>query len=81
MILEKFVKIEIKKPNVRFYKDKYNCKVGDIINMLENSIYSVISPEGCASILWKDAKRAIDAAEALGITASVLKKNKLIFLI
>ena len=37
--------------------------------MLEHSIYSVISPEGCASILWEDAKRAPDAAECLRITA------------
>lgn len=37
--------------------------------MLENAIYSVISPEGCASILWKDAGRAADAAESLKLTA------------
>ena len=43
--------------------------VGDQVNMLENSVYSVISPEGCASILWKDAERKTDAAEALKITA------------
>ena len=41
--------------------------------MLQYSIYSVISPEGCASILWKTAERAADAAEALGITAHRLK--------
>ena len=41
--------------------------------MLEHSIYSVISPEGCASILWKTSERASDAAEALGITAHRLK--------
>jgi acetyl-CoA carboxylase carboxyl transferase subunit alpha len=42
--------------------------VGDRVNMLENSIYSVISPEGCASILWRDAAKAEMAAEALKIT-------------
>lgn len=47
--------------------------VGDQINMLEYSIYSVISPEGCASILWKDATKANQAAEILGITADRLK--------
>jgi acetyl-CoA carboxylase carboxyl transferase subunit alpha len=46
--------------------------------MLEYSIYSVISPEGCASILWKTAERASDAAEALGITAHRLKALGLI---
>jgi acetyl-CoA carboxylase carboxyl transferase subunit alpha len=46
--------------------------VGDQINMLENSIYSVISPEGCASILWRDAGKAELAAEALRITAKDL---------
>ncbi len=46
--------------------------VGDIILMLENAIYSVISPEGCAAILWKDASRADRAAEALKLTASDL---------
>ncbi len=43
--------------------------VADQVWMLENSIYSVISPEGCASILWKDAGRAADAAECLKLTA------------
>jgi acetyl-CoA carboxylase carboxyl transferase subunit alpha len=43
--------------------------VGDRTLMLEYGTYSVISPEGCASILWKTAERAKDAAEALGITA------------
>jgi len=43
--------------------------VGDRVNMLENSIYSVISPEGCASILWRNAAKAEAAAEALKITA------------
>jgi acetyl-CoA carboxylase carboxyl transferase subunit alpha len=43
------------------------------VNMLENSVYSVISPEGCASILWRDAAKAEVAAEALKITAPDLK--------
>ncbi len=43
--------------------------VGDKINMMENSVYSVISPEGCASILWRDPSKAEVAAEALHITA------------
>ena len=43
--------------------------VGDVTNMLEYSTYSVITPEGCASILWKTAERAKDAADALGLTA------------
>lgn len=46
--------------------------VGDYVNMLEYSTYSVISPEGCASILWKTAEKAADAAQALGITAKRL---------
>src|SRR5579863_4589282 len=52
--------------------------VGDQINMLEYAIYSVISPEGCASILWKDASKASAAAEILGITAAKLKSLNLI---
>ncbi|NVJ62037.1 MAG: acetyl-CoA carboxylase carboxyl transferase subunit alpha [Gammaproteobacteria bacterium] len=52
--------------------------VGDRVNMLQNSTYSVISPEGCASILWKSADRAKDAAQAMGITARRLKKLELI---
>lgn len=52
--------------------------VGDHVMMLEYSTYSVISPEGCASILWKSADKASDAAEALGITSSRLKELKLI---
>ncbi|GGX80582.1 acetyl-CoA carboxylase carboxyltransferase subunit alpha [Vogesella alkaliphila] len=52
--------------------------VGDYVNMLQYSTYSVISPEGCASILWKTAERAGDAAEALGITAPRLKTLGLI---
>jgi len=47
--------------------------VADEVLMLQFSVYSVISPEGCASILWKTAERAPDAAEALGITAHRLK--------
>jgi len=47
--------------------------VGDYLNMLQYSTYSVISPEGCATILWKTAERASEAAEALGITAHRLK--------
>jgi acetyl-CoA carboxylase carboxyl transferase subunit alpha len=46
---------------------------GDVLLMMQYSTYSVISPEGCASILWKSAERAPDAAETLGITASRLK--------
>lgn len=52
--------------------------VGDRVNMLEYSIYSVISPEGCASILWKDAARAKDAAGAMGLTATRLQQLGLI---
>jgi acetyl-CoA carboxylase carboxyl transferase subunit alpha len=47
--------------------------VADRIIMLEYSVYSVISPEGCASILWKSADKALDAAQAMGITAERLK--------
>jgi acetyl-CoA carboxylase carboxyl transferase subunit alpha len=47
--------------------------VADQVLMLQYSVYSVISPEGCASILWKTAERASEAAEALGITAHRLK--------
>ena len=52
--------------------------VGDMLLMLQYATYSVISPEGCASILWKSAERAPDAAETLGITASRLKTLGLI---
>jgi acetyl-CoA carboxylase carboxyl transferase subunit alpha len=52
--------------------------VGDVTLMLQYAIYSVISPEGCASILWKSADRAPDAAETLGITAGRLKTIGLI---
>jgi acetyl-CoA carboxylase carboxyl transferase subunit alpha len=47
--------------------------VGDRVNILEYSTYSVISPEGCASILWKDAANAQEAAMQLGITSDRLK--------
>jgi len=47
--------------------------VGDSVLMLQYATYSVISPEGCASILWKTSERASDAAEALGLTAHRLK--------
>lgn len=52
--------------------------VGDRILMLQYSTYSVISPEGCASILWKSATKAADAAEAMGITSARLKKLNLV---
>jgi acetyl-CoA carboxylase carboxyl transferase subunit alpha len=52
--------------------------VGDRVNILEYSTYSVISPEGCASILWKDAARAEEAATALGLTSTRLKKLGLV---
>ena len=52
--------------------------VGDRVLMLQYSTYSVISPEGCASILWKSAERAEEAAEALGITAPRLHELELI---
>jgi acetyl-CoA carboxylase carboxyl transferase subunit alpha len=52
--------------------------VGDIVMMLQYAIYSVISPEGCASILWKNADKAPEAAETMGITANRLKTLGLI---
>jgi acetyl-CoA carboxylase carboxyl transferase subunit alpha len=52
--------------------------VGDRVLMLQYSTYSVISPEGCAAILWKSADKASEAAEALGLTADRLLKLKLI---
>jgi acetyl-CoA carboxylase carboxyl transferase subunit alpha len=52
--------------------------VGDRVLMLEHSIYSVISPEGCAAILWKDASRKKEAAEALRLTAGDLKSFDII---
>ena len=52
--------------------------VADRVMMLQYSTYSVISPEGCASILWKDSSKSADAAEAMGITADKLSKLELI---
>jgi acetyl-CoA carboxylase carboxyl transferase subunit alpha len=52
--------------------------VGDTVMMLQYAIYSVISPEGCASILWKSADKAPEAAESMGITAARLKTLGLI---
>jgi len=52
--------------------------VGDKLMMLQYSIYSVISPEGCATILWKSAEKAEDAAEAMRITASNLNEFGLV---
>ena len=52
--------------------------VGDRVNILQYSTYSVISPEGCASILWNDAGKAEDAATALGLTSSRLKELGLV---
>ena len=52
--------------------------IGDQVLMLENSIYSVISPEGCAAILWKDSTRADQAAEGLRLTAQHLHEEGII---
>jgi len=52
--------------------------VGDRVLMLQYSIYSVISPEGCASILWKSAEKASEAAEAMNLTADKIIKLKLV---
>jgi acetyl-CoA carboxylase carboxyl transferase subunit alpha len=52
--------------------------VADVVAMLQYSTYAVISPEGCASILWKSAERAGDAAETMGITANRLKSLGLV---
>ncbi len=52
--------------------------VGDRVLMMENTIYSVISPEGCASILWRDSSKAPEAAEAMKLTAADLMKLKVI---
>ena len=52
--------------------------VGDYIAMLQYSIYSVISPEGCASILWKDAGRASEAAAAMGVSAKQILSHQLV---
>ena len=50
-----------------------SISVADQVLMLQYSVYSVISPEGCASILWKTSEKAQDAADAMGITAHRLK--------
>jgi acetyl-CoA carboxylase carboxyl transferase subunit alpha len=52
--------------------------VGDRVNMLEYSIYSVIAPESCSAILWRDQNHAADAAEALKLTPEDLRKHQLI---
>ena len=52
--------------------------IGDTILMMENAVYSVITPEGCAAILWKSADRAPDAAEGLRLTAANLKEFDII---
>jgi acetyl-CoA carboxylase carboxyl transferase subunit alpha len=52
--------------------------IGDRVLMMENAVYSVITPEGCAAILWKDAARAPDAAEGLRLTAANLKEFDII---
>ena len=52
--------------------------VGDVVMMLQYATYSVISPEGCASILWKSADKASEAAEAMGITAQKLNELGLV---
>jgi len=52
--------------------------VANVVLMFENSIYSVISPEGCAAILWRDRARATDAAEALKLTAQDLMRLEVV---
>jgi acetyl-CoA carboxylase carboxyl transferase alpha subunit len=52
--------------------------VANVVLMFENSIYSVISPEGCAAILWRDKARAPDAAEALKLTATDLMRLEVV---
>ena len=52
--------------------------IGDRVLMMENAVYSVITPEGCAAILWKSAERAADAAEGLKLTAANLKSFDII---
>lgn len=52
--------------------------VGDRVLMLENSVYSVISPEGCATILWRDAGKAEQAASSLGLTSDILSRLGLV---
>ena len=56
-----------------FWRDLPLVPLRDALLMLQYATYSVISPEGCASILWKSAERAPEAAESLGITAARLK--------
>ena len=64
----------LKTPVVSVVIGALALSVADKIIMLENSVYSVISPEGCASILWKDSAKAPDAADALRLTAADLKE-------
>src|SRR5688572_25785134 len=52
--------------------------IGDKVLMLENAVYSVITPEGCAAILWKSADKAAEAAEGLKLTADELKRHNII---
>ncbi|MFN2500523.1 MAG: acetyl-CoA carboxylase carboxyltransferase subunit alpha [Pyrinomonadaceae bacterium] len=52
--------------------------IGDRVLMMENAVYSVITPEGCAAILWKSAEKAPEAAEGLKLTADELKKHQII---
>lgn len=52
--------------------------VADEVWMLENSVYSILSPEGFASILWKDSKRAEEAANVMKLTAKDLKKSGIV---
>ena len=52
--------------------------IGDRVLMMENAVYSVITPEGCAAILWKSADKAPEAAEGLKLTADELKKHEII---
>ena len=52
--------------------------VGDKVNMLQYSTYTVISPEGCANILWKSSDKAAEAAEAMGVTSEGLEKLNIV---
>ena len=52
--------------------------VGDVVGMLEHGYYSVISPEGCASILWKDPSKNVESAAALKLNAEYLLENNVI---
>jgi acetyl-CoA carboxylase carboxyl transferase subunit alpha len=52
--------------------------IGDRVLMMENAVYSVITPEGCAAILWKSADKAPEAAEGLKLTAAELKKHDIV---